>query len=96
MATDLYTLPLSLKPREPVDSSDIRYLNQSYFLIVNPLSKPLNIEIYYEEWFDKPPWTSQLFFEYNHPTLALPEPQLTYLLPYLIFMLKQKQFHHYL
>ena len=47
-AVDIYILPPSLKPCEPVDSSDTRYLNQSYSPIVNPLGKPLNIELYNE------------------------------------------------
>ena len=46
MAIDFYPLLSSLKPCEPLDSSDIRYLNHSYSPIVNPLSKPLNIELY--------------------------------------------------
>ena len=77
MATYLYPLPPSLKPCEHVDSSNIRYLNQSHFPIVNLLSKPLNIELYNEKWFDKPPRTSQTLFDYNHPTLAFPNPHLT-------------------
>ena len=76
MATDLYPLPHSLKPCEPIDSSDIRYLNQSYSHIINPLSKPLKIELYNEIWFDKPPRTSQPLSDYNHPTLAFPDDQL--------------------
>ena len=77
MATDLYPLPPSLKPCEPVDSSDIRYLNHSHSPIVNPLSKPLNIELYNDTWFDKPPRTSQPLFDYNHPTLALQDDTLS-------------------
>ena len=73
MAVDLYPLPHSLKPCEPVDSLDTMYLNQSYFLIVNILRKGLNIEIYNETWFDKPPRTSKPLFEYDHPALAFPE-----------------------
>ena len=37
MSEDLYILPPSLKPCEPIDSSDNRYLNQSHALVVNPL-----------------------------------------------------------
>ena len=39
MTADAYFLPPSLKLREPVDSFDTRYLNQSYSPIVNPLRK---------------------------------------------------------
>ena len=77
MVTYLYPLYPSLKPSKPVDSSDIRYLNQSYSPIVNLLSKPINIELYNETWFDKPPRISQPLFDYNHPTLAFLEPHLT-------------------
>ena len=73
MTADLYPLPSSLKPYEPVDSFDTRYLNQSYSPIVNPLSKPLNIKFYNETWFDKSPRTSKPSFDYDHPTLAFPE-----------------------
>ena len=44
MVMDLYSIPPSLKSCDPVDSSDLRYLNQSYSPITNPLSKPLNID----------------------------------------------------
>ena len=77
MATDLYPLPPTLKPCEPVDSSYIRYLNHSHSPIINSLSKPLNIDFYNDIWFDKPPRTSQPLFDYNHPSLAFPDDQLT-------------------
>ena len=70
MDVDLYPLPPSLKPCEPIDSSDTRYLNQSYSPIVNPLRKALNIEIYNETWFDKPPRTSKPLSEYDHTAFA--------------------------
>ena len=38
---DLYILPSSLKPYEPMDGSDTRYLNQSHAPIVNHLKKPV-------------------------------------------------------
>ena len=37
ISEDLYILPPSLKPCEPIDSSDTRYLNQSHTIVVNPL-----------------------------------------------------------
>ena len=37
MSEDLYILPPSLKPYEPVDGSNTRYLNQYHISIVNPL-----------------------------------------------------------
>ena len=36
MTYDLYPLPLSLKPCEPIDSTDTRYLNQMHAPLVNP------------------------------------------------------------
>ena len=39
MSEDLYILPPSLKSCEPIDSSDIRYLNQNRALIVNLLNQ---------------------------------------------------------
>ena len=48
-------------------------MNQSYSSVVNPLRKSLNIELYNEKRFDKPPRTSKPLFEYDHATLAFPE-----------------------
>ena len=62
MDVDPYPPSPSLKPCEPVDSSDTRYLNQLYSPIVNSLRKALRIELYNEIWFDKPPWTYQPLF----------------------------------
>ena len=39
MSYDLYHLPPSLKPCEPVDTTDSRYLNQQHSPLVNPLKK---------------------------------------------------------
>ena len=49
MSSDFYILPPSLKPCEPVDSSDTCYLNQSYAPIGNLLKQLLNIELYNEK-----------------------------------------------
>ena len=54
----LYPLPPSLKPCEPVDTTETRYLNKSHTHITNPLKKSLHIELYNEKWFDKPLHTS--------------------------------------
>ena len=45
MSEDLYILQSSFKVWEPVDRSNIRYLNQLYVPIVDSLKKPLNIEL---------------------------------------------------
>ena len=39
MAHDLYPLPPSLKPYEPIDSTDTRYLNHIHASLVNSLKK---------------------------------------------------------
>ena len=73
MDVDLYPLPASLKPCEYDDRSDTRYLNQSYYPIVNPLRKVLNIDLYNKTWFDKPLRTFKPLFKYDHLALAFPE-----------------------
>ena len=77
MATNLYLITPSLKPYEPVNSFDIRYINQSCFSIINPLSKPVNIELYNETWFDKPPRTSKTLFDYKYSTVVFLEHHLS-------------------
>ena len=69
MVYDLYPLSPSLKPCEPVDTTDTQYLNQAHTSITNPLKKSLHIELYNEEWFDKSLHTSIPPFRYNHRTL---------------------------
>ena len=49
MVYDLYPLTQSLKPCEPVDSTNTRYLNQSHMHIANPLKKAFHIELYNEK-----------------------------------------------
>ena len=49
MAHDLYPLPPSLKPFEPIDSTDTRYLNHTHAPLVNPLKRALHIELYNEK-----------------------------------------------
>ena len=71
MAYDLYPLPPALKPCEPVDSTDTRYLNQSHEPIANPLKKSLHIELYNEKLFDKSLHTTIPPFRYNHRSLKL-------------------------
>ena len=80
MSEYLCILPASLKPREPVDSSDTRYLNQSHVPIINLLKKPLSIELYNEKWFGHPPKTSPPSFLHEHATLLFP-PAATSLFP---------------
>ena len=51
MAEDLYALPLSLLPCEPVDGCDIQYLNHSHKPIINPFKKSLDILMYNDALF---------------------------------------------
>ena len=72
MSEDIYILHPSLKPCEPVDRSDTRYLNQSHAPIINPLKKPLRIEVYNEKRFSHPPKTFPPPFFHEHATLSFP------------------------
>ena len=73
MAHDLYPLPPSLKPCEPVDSTDTRYFNQMHSPLINPLKKALDIELYNEKWFNKPLHTSTPKLVYDHDSLHFPD-----------------------
>ena len=52
---DLYLLPPSIFPSEPLDTMDQRYLNYENAPIVSPLRKPLGIELYNELHFHPQP-----------------------------------------
>ena len=59
-ATELYLLPPSLFPSEPLDTLDQRYLNYENAPVVSPLRKPLRIELYNDVHFHpKPPTSSK-------------------------------------
>ena len=70
MVYDLYPLPLSLKPCEPVDTTDTWYINQPHDDLVNPLKKVLYIELYNEKWFNILFQISIPPFTYQHDTLS--------------------------
>jgi len=72
MSENLYILPPYLRPCEPVDGSDTRYQNQTHAPIINPLKKPLSIELYNEKWFNHLPKTSSSPFLHDHTTLSFP------------------------
>ena len=73
MAHILYPLPPSLIPCEPIDSTDTRYLNQTYAPLVNPLKKALHVEMYNEKWFNKPIPTTDSPITYTYDTLKFPD-----------------------
>ena len=64
--SELYLLPPSIFPSEPLDCMDERYLNFSSAPIVSPLAKPLKIELYNNTFF---PTNSKHITKpsYNHP-----------------------------
>ena len=72
MSEDLYILPPFLKPCEPVDGSDTRYLIQFHTPIVNFLKKPLNIELCNEKLFGTTPPTFSPSFKHDHVILSFP------------------------
>jgi hypothetical protein len=51
-SSDMYLLPAGLQPSDPLDTPDLRYLNSSHGIIVNPLQPNLDIKMFNEEWFD--------------------------------------------
>ena len=53
--TDLYILPQSIFPCDPLDTMDMRYLNYSNTPIVSPLKKALKIDMYNDMYFEKSP-----------------------------------------
>ena len=73
MAHDLYPLPPSLKPCEPIDSTDTCYLNQTHAPLVNPLKKVLHIEPYNEKWSNKLIPTIDSHITHTHDTLKFPD-----------------------
>ena len=49
---DLYLLPPTIYPTEPVDTADLRYLNSDFAPLHHPFSKTFDIEAYNNRWFD--------------------------------------------
>lgn len=70
-----------LKIFKSVNSFDTRYLNQLYSPIANLLIKPLNLNVCNDTWFDKPPRTRELLFDYKHQTLDFPKHVRTVFIP---------------
>ena len=66
MDEDLYPLPLSLLPCDPIDGADVRYLNHSHPSITHPFKKDLNIKSYHKKHFSSPPLLTPPKFDYNH------------------------------
>jgi hypothetical protein len=47
----MYLMRDYLQPTEPLDTPDLRYLNSSHGIIMQPLQRPLEIKLFYEQWF---------------------------------------------
>ena len=73
MVYDLCPLPPSLKPCEPVDSTNTRYLNQIHDPLINTLKMALDIKLYDEKWFNTPLQTSTPKLLYTNNTLKFPD-----------------------
>ena len=49
--SDLFQLPPCLAPCKPLDTPDLRYLNNTTSPIPHPLQAALDIQLYNEQWF---------------------------------------------
>jgi hypothetical protein len=56
-AEHISLLPPAIRPAEPLDGPDLRYLNSSHAPIPHPLKDSLDIELYNSVWFSNPPDT---------------------------------------
>ena len=72
MVEDVYALPPSLLPCDPVDGCDTRYLNHSHQPVINPSKNPLDILFYNDTFFSSPSLTLPLKFDYTRETLRVP------------------------
>jgi len=53
-AQDLSLLPPVLRPAQPLDGPDLRYMNSNHTPIHNPLRDAFNIKLYNEVWLSRP------------------------------------------
>ena len=53
-AEDISMLPPAIRPVEPLDGPDLRYLNNAHAPIPHPLKQAFNIKLYNEMWFSQP------------------------------------------
>ena len=57
-AEDISMLPPAIRPIEPLDGPDLRYLNNAHAPIPHPLKQAFDIKLYNEVWFSQPIDTS--------------------------------------
>ena len=74
MAEDLYVLPPTLLLCDPVDGSNIKYLNHSHPSVPNPLKDVLDIVSYDNIDFSSPNLTVPPKFDYDRYTLRFIHP----------------------
>ena len=77
-STELYLLPPTLYPCEPLDTMDHRYLHYEHAPTVSPLAKPLQIEAYNQEWFDSKPKLPLPLAPIDTPNHSLPIDKLSF------------------
>ena len=66
MADNLPSLPSKLLLWEPVDELDVSYLNLSHHLIMNPLKKILDINLYHDKFYTPTPSEISPKFYYSN------------------------------
>ena len=84
MAENLYPLPPSLLSCDPIDGTDVRYLNHSHLSITHLFEKDLNIKSYHEKHFSSPPLLASPKFDYKHESLKFFHPSSPILYPSII------------
>ena len=70
-SSSLSPLPPGLLPCDPIDTADLRYLNQDSPPVPNPLSS-LDIQLYNDVWFDDKPPSHPPPFDFSNPTVPIP------------------------
>jgi hypothetical protein len=53
-AEDISMLPPAIRPVEPLDGPDLRYLNNAHAPIPHPLKQAFDIKLYNDVWFSQP------------------------------------------
>ena len=73
-AEDLSLLPPAIRPVEPLDGPDLRYLNSNHAPIPHPLKAAFNIELYNDMWFSEPLQTQPPQFSLSERSYPCVEP----------------------
>ena len=70
-SSSISPLPPGLLPCDPIDTSDLRYLNQDSTPTANPL-RSLDIQMYNDVWFDDKPQSYPAPFDFSTPLQPVP------------------------